>query len=76
MSQRDADANSSRDGVSRQSDLPAGQSNSVTVSLAGTRPRAGSYEGFLAVTGAGPTLRVPYQYLVSDGIPADVFPLV
>ena len=27
------------------------------------------------VTGAGPTLRVPYQYLVTDGIPADVFPL-
>ena len=38
-------------------------------------PRAGSYEGFLVITGAGPTLRVPYQYLVTDGVPADVFPL-
>jgi minor extracellular serine protease Vpr len=43
------------------------------VSLRGNRPASGSYEGVIAVTGAGPTLRLPYQYLVPTGIPADVF---
>ena len=55
--------------------LSAGQQNSVTVRLAGSRPGAGSYEGFIVVTGAGPTLRVPYQYLVGSGTPTDVFPI-
>ena len=55
--------------------IPAGQRNSVTVRLAGTRPGPGSYEGFLVVTGAGPTLRVPYQYLVASGSAADAFPI-
>jgi minor extracellular serine protease Vpr len=55
--------------------LPAGQQNSVTVRLAGTRPASGSYEGFIVVTGAGPTLRIPYQYLVGSGTPTDVFPI-
>ena len=55
--------------------LQPGQQNSVTVRLTGTRPAAGSYEGFIVVTGAGPTLRVPYQYLVGSGTPTDVFPI-
>ncbi|HLK69238.1 MAG TPA: S8 family serine peptidase [Bryobacteraceae bacterium] len=55
--------------------LQPGQANSVTVRLSGTRPAAGSYEGFIVVTGAGPTLRVPYQFLVGNGTPADVFPI-
>ena len=46
------------------------------MTLTGTRPRAGSYEGFLVVTEPGPTLRVPYQYLVTDSIPADVIPML
>ncbi|MBZ5619542.1 MAG: S8 family serine peptidase [Acidobacteriia bacterium] len=53
----------------------SGNSNTVTVTLAGTRPAPGSYEGFIVVTGAGPTLRVPYQYLVGSGTPTDVFPI-
>ena len=55
--------------------LAAGQTNSVTVRLSGTRPAAGSYEGFLVVTGAGPTLRVPYQFLVASGTVSDAFPI-
>jgi uncharacterized protein (TIGR03437 family) len=57
--------------------LGAGLTNSVTVKLAGTLPAAGSYEGFIVVTGpAGtPPLRVPYQFLVGSGVPADVFPI-
>jgi uncharacterized protein (TIGR03437 family) len=56
--------------------LTAGQQNSVSVTLKGTRPAAGSYEGFIVVTGgSGPTLRMPYQYLVGSGVVADVFPV-
>jgi uncharacterized protein (TIGR03437 family) len=51
------------------------QTNSLSVTLKGSLPAAGSYEGFILVTGGGgPTLRVPYQYLVSDQVAADVFP--
>jgi uncharacterized protein (TIGR03437 family) len=51
----------------------AGGQNNVTVTLAGSRPAPGSYEGFITVTGGGQTLRVPYLYLVGDNIPADVY---
>ena len=54
----------------------AGQQNSVSVTLKGNRPAAGSYEGFILVQGGGgPTLRLPYQYLVGSGVVADVFPV-
>ncbi len=56
--------------------LQPGQQNSVTVSLSGNRPGAGSYEGFIAVTSdKGTNLRVPYLYLVGDGVPRDIFPV-
>jgi uncharacterized protein (TIGR03437 family) len=56
--------------------LPAGQSSSVTITLAGTLPSAGSYEGSLMVTGpSGSTLHVPYQYLVGSGVPYDIYPI-
>jgi uncharacterized protein (TIGR03437 family) len=54
--------------------LAAGGRNSVTVTLAGGLPAAGEYEGFIVVTGAGSTLRVPYQFLVASGFPADIIP--
>src|ERR1017187_9726576 len=58
--------------------LPAGQSQSITVSLTGSRPSPGSYEGFIDVTrsdgGSGPAFPLPYLYLVGDGIPYDIFP--
>ncbi|MGA3016844.1 MAG: S8 family serine peptidase [Bryobacteraceae bacterium] len=58
--------------------LNAGAQNAVTVKLAGTLPAAGSYEGVILVAGpAGtPTLRVPYQFLVASGVPADIFPIL
>jgi minor extracellular serine protease Vpr len=62
--------------------VPAGNFSDVTVRLAGNRPNPGSYQSFITVTGAGQTLRVPYQYLVGTGAgtggpgtPADVFPI-
>lgn len=55
--------------------LAAGAQNSVTVNLQGTRPSPGAYEGSIAITGAGATLHVPYQYLVGSGVPADIYPV-
>ncbi len=48
--------------------MQAGQQGSATVTLSGNRPNPGIYDGFIVITGAGPTLRVPYQYLVGTGI--------
>ena len=50
-------------------------SSTLTVSLKGNRPSPGSYEGFIVITGAGPTLRVPYLYFVGDGVPYNIFPV-
>src|ERR1017187_1244942 len=48
--------------------LPAGQSQSITVSLTGSRPTIGSYEGFLDVkSAAGADLHLPYSYAVGIG---------
>jgi uncharacterized protein (TIGR03437 family) len=55
--------------------ISPGQFANVTVQLSGNRPAAGSYEGFILVQGGGQTLRVPYQYLVGTGVPADAFPI-
>jgi uncharacterized protein (TIGR03437 family) len=62
--------------VSSMPPLGPGLTNTVTVKLSGTLPVAGSYEGFIVVTGPGTsTLRVPYQFLVGSGVPADIFPI-
>ena len=60
---------------------PANQTGIVTVKVPATMPVAGSYEGFIVVTlvnapSGTPTLRVPYQFLVGSGVPADIFPIV
>ncbi len=54
--------------------LQPGAQNSVTVTLAGSLPLAGEYEGFIVIAGAGSTLRVPYQFLVANGVPTDIIP--
>jgi uncharacterized protein (TIGR03437 family) len=56
--------------------LPAGQFNSVTVTLQGSLPNPGSYEGSITISvPSGPTLHVPYQYLVGSGAPTDIYPI-
>ncbi len=55
--------------------LIAGASATINVTLTGAQPTAGSYEGYIAVTGAGSALRVPYEFLVGDGTPYDMFPV-
>jgi minor extracellular serine protease Vpr len=56
--------------------LSPGQSSTLTVSLIGLRPASGAYEGFIDatdVTGASPTLHLPYLYLVGSGVPDNAF---
>ncbi|HWQ57357.1 MAG TPA: S8 family serine peptidase [Bryobacteraceae bacterium] len=56
--------------------LAAGASGTVSVRLTGTVPAAGSYEGAVTITGGGTTLRVPYLYLVGDGVANNIFPVI
>jgi uncharacterized protein (TIGR03437 family) len=53
--------------------IAAGQSQTVSVVLQGSRPASGAYEGFIDVTGAGPALHLPYYYVVGDGIPYNIY---
>jgi uncharacterized protein (TIGR03437 family) len=55
--------------------LQPGAQGSVTVTLSGSLPAPGEYEGFIVVTGAGSTLRVPYQFLVPNAVPTDIIPV-
>lgn len=54
--------------------IPAGASDIVTVELTGTRPAPGSYYGAITLQGTGVTLRVPYLYLVAEGIANNIIP--
>ena len=55
--------------------LNAGQSASVEVSLSGSVPSPGRYEGLIDIAGAPVPLHIPYMFLVSDGVPYDVIPV-
>ena len=55
--------------------LSAGQSASVQLSLTGSAPPPGRYEGLVTIAGAPVPLHVPYMFLVGDGIPYDVIPV-
>jgi uncharacterized protein (TIGR03437 family) len=55
--------------------LQPGQSGNVNVGLSGSRPQPGSYDGAILVQGGAVAIRVPYLFIVSDGVPFDVFPL-
>jgi uncharacterized protein (TIGR03437 family) len=52
-------------------------SRPVTVRLEGSRPDAGSYEGFIQVYGpmGNEPLLIPYLYLMGNGIPDNLIPL-
>ncbi|HZT31048.1 MAG TPA: S8 family serine peptidase [Bryobacteraceae bacterium] len=55
--------------------LAAGASGTIQVTLSGAMPPAGSYSGFVTLTGGGVALRIPYLYLVGDGNPDGIIPL-
>ncbi len=72
---RDRDNNAQLTVTPSSMSLAAGQTASVTVRLAGSRPPAGNYEGVIAIRAGNTNLRVPYLYLIGDGVVANVFPL-
>jgi minor extracellular serine protease Vpr len=55
--------------------LGPGAISVLNVSLQGAQPAPGSYEGYIQITSSGPTLRVPYQFLVGSKTPSDLFPV-
>jgi uncharacterized protein (TIGR03437 family) len=56
--------------------LAAGKSATITATLGGTKPAAGRYEGFIVITGAARTIQIPYLYLLGDGVPFNITPLI
>ena len=56
--------------------LAAGQSGTVNLTLSGTLPAPGMYQGTLTVSGGATPIKIPYMYLVGSGIPWNIVPLV
>lgn len=54
--------------------VPAGGTLDITLAPE-VRPAPGIYEGILRIEGGATALRVPYLFLVSDGIPYNIVPL-
>jgi minor extracellular serine protease Vpr len=55
--------------------LAAGASTTLTITLSGSLPPAGSYSGSVTITGQNVSMRVPYLYLVASGTAANIIPL-
>src|SRR3984957_7579922 len=55
--------------------LAPGASPTLTVTLSGSLPPAGSYSGAVAITGQNVSMRVPYLYMVASGVPANIIPI-
>jgi uncharacterized protein (TIGR03437 family) len=73
---RDPDSKASVSLTPSTLNLAAGASGSVTVALTGSIPAPGSYEGAITVDGGAVPVRVPYLYLVGDGKPSNLIPLI
>ena len=56
--------------------LAAGQTVTINVTLSGSVPDPGVYEGFITITGSATPFRIPYLYLSTDGIPWNMVPIV
>jgi len=56
--------------------IAPGQVAQFTVTLGGTPPDPGSYEGFIVIQGDAVTFRIPYLYLLGDGVPNNLIPLL
>ncbi|MGH7249319.1 MAG: S8 family serine peptidase, partial [Pseudomonadota bacterium] len=75
VAEADPDANAQVTVSPSTVSLAPGQAAQVAVQLSGSTPPSGSYQGVIAVTGGGSNLRIPFLYLVGDGIPANFIPL-
>lgn len=56
--------------------LAGGQADTLRVSLGGSFPSAGSYSGMVTIQGGTVPLRIPWLYLVGDGVPATIIPVL
>ena len=54
--------------------LAPGASGTVSLALNGSSVKAGPWTGFVTVQGAGTPLQIPFMYLVTDGIFANIVP--
>ena len=56
-------------------DLNGGEAATLQITLEGSRPSPGAYEGEIRIQrlSGGADIRVPYFYLVGDGVPANSF---
>ncbi len=52
--------------------LANGAAGSVTLTLSGSKPSPGDYQGAIEVTGGAVPLHIPYLYAVGDGTPAKI----
>ncbi len=55
--------------------LASGASLTLTITLSGSVPAAGSYSGGVTITAQNVSMRVPYLYLVASGIAANMVPI-
>jgi uncharacterized protein (TIGR03437 family) len=55
--------------------LAPGASTTLTVTLSGSLPAAGSYSGTVTITGTNVSMRVPYLYLVASGSASNIIPI-
>jgi minor extracellular serine protease Vpr len=72
---RDKDGNASLTVSPSSVSLSPGQSQVVNLSMGGKVPTFGTYEGQVNVTGGSVPLHIPYSYIVTDGKPANVYPM-
>lgn len=52
--------------------LAAGAAATLSVTLSGNVPKPGEYSGFVTLQAGAASLRIPYMYIVGDGVPANV----
>ncbi len=71
---RDQDANLSLTVIPNS--VSANATATISVRLEGTLSSPGAYEGAITIRGGAVDLRVPYLYLVGDGAPHNIFPLL
>ncbi len=56
--------------------LAPGQALTVNLTMTGSLPAPGVYEGAITVQGAATPFRIPYIYVAGDGIPWNMIPLL
>lgn len=56
--------------------LSPGQTMPVQVTLTGSFPNAGTFDGTINIQGPSTNVYIPYWYLVSDGTPFDLMPVI